>query len=384
MTVPLGSMPAAAITFRQGAGLGIELIRLGETGPGLVRVDIKATGVCHSDLHIVDGDWPTDRPLVLGHEASGVVAEIGAGVRDVQVGDHVVLSWFAPCGRCVTCASGQAWLCSGTTAIDNTLPDGSTGFTDDDGLEVWPYLGLGTFTDSVLVPESAVIVVSDELPFEVGALLGCSVTTGVGAVVNTASVPVGSVAVVIGCGGVGLSIIMGLKLVGANPIIAVDLSPEKLAIAEELGATVVLRGDEVDVPAHLQEHYGGADFAFEAIGRIATIESLPSMLSAGGSAVLVGMTPVGARASIDPFDLADQGKSILGCNYGSSVAKRDIPRLADLYLAGLLPLDKLIGLVRPLSDASSALDELRAGVGLRSILVPAGREEELQVARPAG
>lgn len=361
---------STAVTFRAGAGLGLEPIRVAATGAGLVRVDIRASGVCHSDLHIVDGEWPANRPLVLGHEASGVVSEIGAGVAGVSVGDHVVLSWFAPCGRCTRCASGQAWLCSGTTALDNTLPNGSTAFTDAAGEPLWPYLGLGTFTGAIVVPESAVVVVSPELPFEVGALLGCSVTTGVGAVVNTAKVPIGSTAVVIGCGGVGLSVIMGLKLVGAHPIVAVDLSPEKLGMARELGATVTLRGDEVDVAAYLQEHFGGADFAFEAIGRVATIESLPSMLTAGGVAVLVGMTPVGARVSIDPFDLADRGKSILGCNYGSSVAKRDIPTLAALYLAGRLPLDRLIGRVRPLVEASVALDELRAGVGLRSILVP--------------
>ena len=361
---------STAATFRPGTGLGFEAVRLRETGPGLVRVDIRATGVCHSDLHIVNGDWPADRPLVLGHEASGVVSEVGDGVTRVAIGDHVVLSWFAPCGSCVQCASGRAWLCSGTTALDNTLPDGSTPFTDASGDDVWPYLGLGTFTETVVVPQSAVITVSPKLPFHVGALLGCSVTTGIGAVVNTARVPIGATAVVIGCGGVGLSVIMGLKLVGANPIIAVDLSPEKLEMAQELGATVTLRADETDVPVYLQEHFGGADFAFEAIGRPATIETLPSMLAAGGVAVLVGMTPIGARASIDPFDLADQGKSILGCNYGSSVAKRDIPKLAALYLAGLLPLDRLIGSVRPLGEAPAAIEELAAGVGLRSILVP--------------
>jgi S-(hydroxymethyl)glutathione dehydrogenase/alcohol dehydrogenase len=370
MTTAPANASSDAVTFRRDAGLGVEPIHVAPPGHGQIGVEIRATGVCHSDLHIVNGDWPADKPLVLGHEAAGIIREIGPDVDGVSVGDHVVLSWFAPCGRCLNCAAGRAWLCTGTKALDNTLPDGSTAYTDADGHELWPYLGLGTFTSSVIVPETAAITVPQELPFEVGALLGCSITTGVGAVVNTAKVPIGSSAVVIGCGGVGLSIIIGLRLIGANPIIAVDLSAEKLAKAAELGATVTLRADQTDIPSYLQEHYGGVDFAFEAIGRVPTIESLPRMLAGGGTAVLVGMAAAGSRASIDPFDLADQGKSILGCNYGSSVAKIDIPKLANLYLAGRLPLDELIGKLRPLDEAEAALEDLRQGKGLRSILIP--------------
>ncbi|HCC38949.1 MAG TPA: alcohol dehydrogenase [Arthrobacter bacterium] len=370
MSIQSAPRPSTAVTFRGGAGLGVEPIHVAPPGRGQVRVDIRATGVCHSDLHIVNGDWPADKPLVLGHEAAGVVTDTGPEVDGLAVGDHVVLSWFAPCGRCLNCAAGRAWLCTGTKALENTLPDGSTAYTDAEGHGLWPYLGLGTFTKSVIVPETAAIAIPQDLPFEVGALLGCSITTGVGAVVNTARVPLGSSAVVIGCGGVGLSIIMGLKLIGANPIIAVDLSADKLAKAASLGATSTLRADQIDVPSYLQEHFGGVDFAFEAIGRVSTIESMPSMLAAGGTAVLVGMTAAGSRASIDPFDLADQGKSILGCNYGSSVAKVDIPKLANLYLAGRLPLDELIGRIRPLDEAAAALEDLRQGKGLRSILIP--------------
>lgn len=359
-----------AITFRAGAGLTIETISVAAPGPGQVTVEIRASGVCHSDLHVVNGEWPVDNALVLGHEAAGVVTEVGQGVVNVCPGDHVVLSWFAPCGHCTNCAAGRAWLCTGTTALAHTLPDGSTAYSDADGADIWPYLGLGAFSSRVVVPEAAIVVVPPELPFEIGALLGCSVTTGVGAVVNTAAVPMGSSAVVIGCGGVGLSIIMGLKLIGANPIVAVDVADEKLTAAAGLGATEVIRGDKTDVARMLVDRFGGVDFAFEAIGRVATIESLPGMLAPGGAAVLVGMTAIGARVTIDPFDLADQGKRILGCNYGSSVGRVDIPRLAGLYLAGRLPLDGLVGSVRPLSEAGEALDELRRGVGLRSILVP--------------
>jgi S-(hydroxymethyl)glutathione dehydrogenase/alcohol dehydrogenase len=271
---------------------------------------------------------------------------------------------------CANCAAGRGWLCTGTTALENSLPDGTTPFADDRGQELWPYLGLGTFTPRVVVPETAAIKVDDNLPFTVGALLGCSVTTGVGAVLNTARVPAGASAVVIGCGGVGLSVVMGLRLAGAHPIIAVDLSSEKRDKAAELGATITIDPRETDLAAYVQEHLGGADFAFEAIGNEKVIETLPGLLAPGGAAVLVGMTRIGARASIDPYDLADQGKSILGCNYGSSVARVDIPRLAKLYLAGQLPLDELIDTVRPLSDAALALQDLAAGNGLRSILTP--------------
>jgi S-(hydroxymethyl)glutathione dehydrogenase/alcohol dehydrogenase len=360
----------SATTYRAERGTAQEPISLAAPGRGQVRVSIRATGVCHSDLHIVNGDWPATQPLVLGHEAAGVVDETGPGVTALQPGDHVVLSWFAPCMSCTNCAAGRGWLCTGTTALSNTLPDGSTPFTDSEGQEVWPYLGLGTFTPHVVVPETAAIKVDPQLPFTVGALLGCSVTTGVGAVLNTARVPAGASAVVIGCGGVGLSAVMGLRLAGAHPIIAVDLSPEKRAKAKELGATITVDPRETDLTAYVHQLLGGVDFAFEAIGNEKVIETLPGLLAPGGAAVLVGMTRFGARSSIDPYDLADQGKSILGCNYGSSVAHVDIPRLAKLHLAGHLPLEQLIDTVRPLSEAGLALDELAAGTGLRSILTP--------------
>ncbi|MEH0109024.1 alcohol dehydrogenase catalytic domain-containing protein [Tersicoccus sp. MR15.9] len=368
------ALTSPAITVRPGAETGVSValedVHVAAPGPGQVRVGIRATGVCHSDLHVVNGDWPTDQPLVLGHEGAGVVEETGPGVTGVRTGDHVVLSWFAPCRACANCAAGRAWLCTGTTALANTLPDGTTPFTDASGGELWPYLGLGTFGSHVVVPETAVVVVDEELPFTVGALLGCSVTTGVGAVLNTARVPAGASAVVVGCGGVGLSIVMGLRLAGAHPIIAVDLSGEKRATAQELGADVVLDPRETDTGAWLRERFGGVDYAFEAIGNAHVIETLPGMLAPGGAAVLVGMPRMGARSSIDPYELADQGKSILGCNYGSSVARVDVPRLARLHLAGRLPLERLIDRVRPLAEGPQALDELAAGTGLRSILTP--------------
>ncbi|QZY51225.1 zinc-binding dehydrogenase [Leucobacter tenebrionis] len=359
---------APAIVFEPGAGLRVREVSVRAPRAGEVAVEIRAAGVCHSDLHILNGDWPEERPLVLGHEAAGVVTEVGEGV-ELQPGDHVVLSWFAPCGRCDRCASGKAWLCTGTRAVENVLPDGGTAFSSN-GEEVWPFLGLGAFTGTVVVPRSAAIKVAPELPFEVGALLGCAVTTGVGAAVNTAQVRPGETAVVVGCGGVGLATIMGLRLAGAGTIVAVDLSAERREAAERFGATVTLDGAAVDVVAWCQEHLGGADYAFEAVGSPRLIEQLPAMIRAGGAAVVVGMPPIGAKVPIDAFDLADQGKRILGCNYGSSVAAIDIPRLAGLYLAGRLPLDQLVGATRPLREAELAFEDLKAGIGLRGILIP--------------
>lgn len=351
-----------------GTPLAPERLVLEEPRDDLVHVRLRASGVCHSDLHVVNGDWPATTPVVLGHEGAGEVEAVGPSVRDLRPGDHVVLSWFAPCRRCRACASGRAWACTNTRSIENRLPDGGTPLRRSDGSEVWPYLGLGTFSSEVLVPESAAVPIPDEVPFGVAALIGCSVTTGVGAVVNTARVAAGDSAVVIGCGGVGQAILLGLALVGANPVVAVDLAEDRLMQAKALGATATLRGDDEELVARVHEVTGGADHAFEAIGLPRTIEMIPAMLGAGGTAVVVGMPAIEVRASFSPFDLADQGKRILGCNYGSSVPAVDFPRIAALYLADRLPLDRLVGRTRPRREANEALVDLKGAIGLRTIL----------------
>jgi S-(hydroxymethyl)glutathione dehydrogenase/alcohol dehydrogenase len=259
-----------------------------------------------------------------------------------------VLSWFAPCRRCARCASGRAWLCTGTRALEH--PSSMAG--------VHAYLGLGTFAEATIVPESAAVAIDPRVPAAVAALIGCSVATGVGAVLNTARVEAGETAIVVGCGGVGQAIILGLVLAGASEIVAVDLSPARREQALALGATAAL-----EVAA------GEFDHAFEAIGRAETLEALPGLLARGAQGVIVGMPAEGVRVPIDPFDLADQGKRLIGCNYGSSVPAVDFPRLARLYLAGRLPLDKLVGRTRPLEEADAALDDLRDAVGLRTVLV---------------
>jgi S-(hydroxymethyl)glutathione dehydrogenase/alcohol dehydrogenase len=331
---------------RIGALAGADL-ELPEPVGDQVRVRLTASGVCHSDLHAFNGDWTVPFPLVLGHEGAGVVEAVGPAVRNVAAGDHVVLSWFAPCRRCRACAAGRAWLCTGTRALEH--PGAIAG--------VHAYLGLGTFAEATVVPESAVVAIDPRVPAEVAALIGCSVATGVGAVLNTARVEAGETAVVVGCGGVGQAIVLGLALAGAREIVAVDLSEERRAQALALGATSAVAAAE-----------GEFDHAFEAIGRADTLAALPGLLARGGQGVIVGMPAEGVRVAVDPFDLADQGKRLIGCNYGSSVPAVDFPRLADLYLAGRLPLDQLVGRRRRLEEAVGALHDLRDVVGLRTVL----------------
>lgn len=374
---PAPTLTSAQVTTHQGVAIGPgqnpALRELQTRGPGRgeVGVQIMAAGVCHSDLHIVDGVWPSDQELVLGHEGSGVVTAVGEGVTSVAPGDRVVLSWFAPCRRCRECIAGRSWLCTGTTALENTLPDGGTPIRDTtSGVDVYPFLGLGAFSSQITVPESAVVPVPAELPFEVGALLGCAVTTGVGAVLNTARVRAGESAVVIGCGGVGLSIVAGLALAGADPIVAVDLSDERLSVATGLGATRTVNARDLNLVQWVQDELRGADAVFEAIGNTRIIDGLPRMLARGGAAVIVGMPPFDARSTYSPYELADRGQRILGCNYGSSNGHVDIPVLARLYLTGRLPLDRLVGKSRPMKEFDAAFADLRAGAGLRTILTP--------------
>lgn len=362
------SLMSRAAIHRSGPQLEISEVEVSEPGPGTVLVRLGASGVCGSDRHVLDGEWELPSPTVMGHEGAGVVEAIGDGVQDVQVGDHVVLSWFYPCRRCIACLSGRAFVCTGSRSEECVLPDGSTPLSLN-GDRVYPYLAVGSMSEYAVVPESAAVKIPSEVPFDVASLLGCSVATGVGAVVNDAAVSPGSSAVVVGAGGVGLSIIMGLKLAGAYPIIAVDLSEEKLELAARLGATHTVVADGNTQQEILGITNGGADFAFEAIGRKQTIESLPGLLVRGGTAVLVGLPPADQLISFDGLALAEGGIRIIGSNYGSTVPGRDFPRLAALYLAGKLPVDELISDRIGLEEINEAFDAMRRGERARSVVV---------------
>lgn len=352
----------AMVFSEPGAPLTMEDLTLQDPRPGEVLVRLGASGICHSDLHVRDGEWAAPTPLVLGHEGAGIVEATGDGVRDVAAGDHVVLSWMYPCRRCDHCVTGRAWACSGSRSDEYLLEDGTTRLRRADGSVVYPRLAVGTFATHTVVPESAAVKISDAVPFDVASLIGCAVTTGVGAVWNTAEVPAGASAVVIGCGGVGLAVIMGLALAGAHPIVAVDLAEERLEQARDVGATRAIQ-DLSTLPD------GGFDFVFEAIGTVRTIERVPELIKPGGVGVLVGLTAEGQRASFDVVSFTEAGKTLVGSNYGGSVSAVDFPRIAELYLAGRLPLDQMISHRIRLDEVDDAFGAMRRRERLRSVIV---------------
>jgi S-(hydroxymethyl)glutathione dehydrogenase/alcohol dehydrogenase len=359
----------AAVLPEPGRPLSLEEVQVDAPKAGEVLVRLLASGVCHSDLHAVEGHWKLPMPLVLGHEGSGVVEEVGPGVHDIAVGDHVVLSWFAPCRRCAYCVSGRAWACTTTRADYCVMEDGTTRLRRLNGDTLFPFLAVGSFARHAVVPESGAVVVPAAVPAAVAALIGCAVTTGVGAVLNTARVPAGSAAVVIGCGGVGLSAVMGLRLAGAHPVVAVDLSDERLAVAEQLGASHTVNGAG-DVRAEVRAIAdGGVDYVVEANGSPATVELAVALLRRGGTAVLVGLPPAGVTARLDVLAVVNLGKTIMGCAYGSSVPAVDFPRIAELYLAGRLPIDRLVSDHIVLEDVDAALEAMRRREGVRSVVV---------------
>jgi S-(hydroxymethyl)glutathione dehydrogenase/alcohol dehydrogenase len=349
--------------------LALETLEVDAPGPGEVAVRMLASGVCHSDLHVIEGEWTTRPPLVLGHEGCAEVEAVGPGVDGLGPGDRVVLSWYYPCGRCRRCHQGRPWVCEGTRSAQNALPDGSTRLRRHTGEPVFPYLAVGSFGERAVVPAAGAIRVPAELPAEVGALIGCGVATGVGAVVNTAAVEPGASVVVIGCGGVGLAIVMGAVLAGAARVIAVDLSDAKLELARELGATAGVRAGDGAAAALAGACPDGPDYVFEAIGTGPTIEWAIDMTPRGGTAVLVGLTPEGVRAGFDAFAFADGARRLLGSNYGSTRPGADFPRLAELYLAGRLPVDRLISERIGLDEVNRAFDLMRRGEGARRVIV---------------
>lgn len=368
-----------AVVFRNpDTPVAMTEVALAPPGPGEIRVKIAAAGVCHSDLHVRQGDWPAPAPMVMGHEGSGVVTELGEGVNSLAVGDHVVLSWVPPCGECRYCLQGREARCQKVAKVvapQGVLFDGTSRLsrTTDDGDEetLHHYLGVSSFAEEVVVPASGAVKVRDDAPLDVIAVVGCAVATGVGAVMNTAAVEPGSTVAVIGCGGVGLNVVQGARLAGAERIVAIDLLPEKTATAVQFGATDQVDAGTGDAVAQLLELIpDGVDYAFDAIGRTTTTEQAIRMLGLGGAAVIVGLPPTGATATFEPLVLAEADQRILGSNYGSVRPSIDIPALVDRYMDGVLELDPLISGRRPLGEAAQALDELEAGGVLRTLLIP--------------
>jgi S-(hydroxymethyl)glutathione dehydrogenase/alcohol dehydrogenase len=340
-------------------------LRLPEVGPGQVRVRIRAAGVCHSDLSMVDGTLRAPHPLVLGHEAAGEVVETGAGVSRATVGDPVALNWQPACRRCWFCTHGEPWLCavsSGTAAREN----GSTVA----GRPVHVALGLGAFAEQVVVPQNAVIRVPAELAWENAALLGCAVLTGTGAVRNTARVAPGTAVVVLGLGGVGLSVVAAARAAGAAPVIAVDVSEAKKELADTAGATEFLQfSDALSKDIRSRTEGRGADYAFECVGRSATIRAAWRATRRGGQVIVVGMGRVDDSVELSALDIFSSARTLRSSVYGSSDPDVEIPALARSVLSGELALDHLITDRIRLAEVPAAFARMSRGQGARSVII---------------
>jgi S-(hydroxymethyl)glutathione dehydrogenase / alcohol dehydrogenase len=340
----------------------IEELTLDPPESGEVRVRMAAAGVCHSDLHVVDGDWERPPDVVMGHEGAAWVEELGEGVSDLAVGDLVILAWTAPCGSCDSCVRGEPWLCTRHDGSAHRLAPDRVRLHRPNGEPIGVYSGIGTFGERQVVAASSAIRVDPQTPPEIAALIGCAVTTGIGAVRTTAQVKPGESVVVIGVGGVGLSAIIGAVAQGAQPVTAIDASPAKLDVAIEAGANRALLASEAD-------QAGGADHVLECIGLVETVELAIDLVRPGGTVTLVGMTPQGDRASFDVYRFVEDGKTIRGSNYGSADPARDFPAIAAEYREGQLPLDLLISERIGLDRLDGAFDAMRRGDGTRRVIV---------------
>lgn len=344
-------------------------VNLDGPGSGEVLVKIAATGLCASDVNAIDGKRTlVPFPAVLGHEAAGVVAEVGPGVTSIDVGDHVVLSIVPSCGSCAWCAQGTPNFCStaGNAMGAGTLFDGTRRLSLD-GNPLHHFLTVSSFAEYAVVPVSGVVRIPDEMPLDRAALLSCAVLTGFGSVMRTAQVRPGSSVAVFGCGGVGLNIVQGARIAGAERIFAVDISVDKLRIARAMGATDVVNASTDDPVGAIRDIVGGVDYAFEALGREATIQQAWRSVAPRGELILVGLMAHGAMLTVDAGPFVNE-QSIKGCYFGSSNLGQDVPRLVELYLTGGLKLDELIGQRIGLADLDSAVDSLRRGEGVRSVI----------------
>jgi S-(hydroxymethyl)glutathione dehydrogenase / alcohol dehydrogenase len=361
----------AAVLWEPGRPVEILEVDLAAPQEGEVLVRIAACGVCHSDLHVVDGHLPEPLPLVLGHEAAGVVEETGPGVRSLEPGDHVVLALVPSCGQCDECRRGRPNFCTlGTRmAAEGTLADGTSRLSLN-GRMLHHFNSISAFAGYAVVPESAAVKIRDDVALDSAALVGCSVLTGYGAVANTAGVEEGATVAVWGCGGVGANVVQGARLAGASRIVAVDMRSEKLELARELGATdVVQAGEGVDAVAAVQEVTGGGpDYAFEAIGSERAIQEAWRATRAGGTVVVVGIMPRGSSLTIDPWQFMSE-KTLKGTFLGSARIQEDVPRLVELYHSGELDLDRLVSRKLPLAELPDAFDRLRAGDVVRQVVV---------------
>ena len=364
----------AAVAVEAGKPLTIETVQLDGPKEGEVLVEIKATGICHTDAFTLSGEDPEGLfPAILGHEGAGVVVDTGPGVSTLKKGDHVIPLYIPECRQCKACLSGKTNLC---TAIRETqgqglMPDGSSRFSLN-GEKLFHYMGTSTFANYTVVPEIALAKIREDAPFDKVCYIGCGVTTGIGAVINTAKVEAGANVVVFGLGGIGLNVIQGAHMVGANRIIGVDLNPSKKSLAEKFGMTDFVNPKDIDgdLVAYLIELTdGGADYSFECIGNVNTMRQALECCHRGwGVSVIIGVAGAGQEISTRPFQLVT-GRVWKGTAFGGAKSRTQVPQIVDWYMDGKINIDDLITHTMPLEDINEAFDLMHEGKSIRSVVV---------------
>jgi alcohol dehydrogenase len=351
--------------------LSIEQIELDPPGPGEILVKVVAAGLCHSDLSVINGDRPRPTPMTLGHEAAGIVAELGAGVDDLKIGDHVVMVFVPSCGHCLPCCEGRPALCEpGAVAnMAGTLLSGHRRLHRGSQM-IHHHLGVSAFSDHAVISRRSAIKIDPTLPLDEAALFGCAVLTGVGAVVNTAGVRPGSTVAVIGLGGVGLAALLGAQAAGASRVVAIDLSEEKLAIAKNLGATDCFNAASPDVVAAVRDATsGGVQFAFEMAGSVKAMQCAYSVTRRGGTTIAAGLPPPQHTLSIPQVQFVAEERTVRGSYFGTCVPTRDIPNYIALYRCGRLPVNRLLSGRLRLDEINAGFDRLSEGKAIRQVVM---------------
>lgn len=343
--------------------LKIETLELAEPNENEVLIKIKAVGLCHSDLSVINGSRPRVMPMALGHEATGIIEKVGTKVSGFEVGDHVVCTFIPSCGHCIPCREGRPALCEkgAKSNTDGELLDGGKRLSHN-GKPINHHLGVSGFAEYAVVSPNSIVKVDKDIPFDKVAVFGCAVITGVGAVINTAQVKPGSKVAVVGLGGIGLNTLLGAQLSGANEIIAVDINPEKLEIADELGATSIYNSKDENVVDIIKEKTsGGVDYAFETAGAVSAMEVAYQITKRGGETITTGLPHPDHKFSFPQVTLAAEERTIKGSYVGSCVPARDLPRFISLYKRGKLPIDSLVTDTLNLEDINEGFDRLERG-----------------------
>jgi len=363
----------AAVAFEPGKPLSVETVQLEGPRAGEVLVEIKATGICHTDAYTLSGADPEGLfPSIMGHEGAGVVVETGAGVTSLQPGDHVIPLYTPECRQCKFCVSGKTNLCGAIreTQGRGVMPDGTSRFSMQ-GQVLHHYMGTSTFSNFTVLPEIAVARIRQDAPFDKVCYIGCGVTTGLGAVINTAGVEPGSTVAVFGLGGIGLNVIQGARLVGADRIIGVDLNPARESLAEKFGMTDFVNPAEVDdvVGAIVDLTDGGVDYSFECIGNVQVMrQALECCHKGWGESIIIGVAASGQEISTRPFQLVT-GRVWRGTAFGGAKGRTDVPKIVDWYMNGKINIDDLITHTLPLEQINEAFDLMHAGESIRSVVV---------------